>query len=223
MNARSRAGAEPTPPIRVIAADPQPLFRRAVVQAIIAHPELEIVGDVRNGREALEMIQELQPDVAVLDSALPELDGASVLNAVVRDAPGTKVVLITANPDAQLAYDMVEVGAAGVLSKDVSGKDLCDAIVNVAKEQTVLDRRIQTGLASEIRLRRDRDDKPVLSQREQEVLKLVAKGMSAREIARELYLGTSTVRTHVGHLCEKFGVSRQAALVAEAMRRGFLE
>lgn len=222
MDVQASTVAELTTPIRVIAADHQPLFRQAVVAAISTHPRLEMVGDAQDGREALEMIQQRHPDVAVLDSALPELDGASVLKAVVRDALETKVVLLSEEVDAQLAYDVMEVGAAGVLCKDAQGAELCKAIQSVAQGQTIVDDRLMTGLAHEIRLRRDRDE-PVLSEREQQVLRLLSEGLNAPEIGSKLSIGTATVRTHLGNMYTKFEVRGQAPLVAEAMRRGYLE
>lgn len=218
-----RNGGRPAPHrIRVLAADRQPLYRDAVARAIRQQSQFELVGELADGREALEEINRLEPDVAILDLGLPSLDGPRILNAVTRDGLSTRIVFLSAAVQPETAYRAVADGAAGYLSKDADAEEICEAIRAVAKGQTVLAREIQTGIAAEIRLRA-REERPLLSQREREVLRLIARGRSAPEIARELHLGLATVKTHLLHIYDKLGVSERAAAVAEAMRRGLLE
>jgi two-component system, NarL family, nitrate/nitrite response regulator NarL len=208
--------------VRVLAADGQPLFRDAVARAIRERPELELVGQAGDGREALAAIGEAQPDVAVLDRTLTGLSGNEVLNAVARDGLQTRVVLIAARPEPGEVYAALAEGAAGYLTKDADARELCDAITAVARGKTVLASELQAGVAGEIRLRAPHD-RPVMSERERETLTLIAEGLSAPQIGRALHLSTATVKTHLQHIYEKLGVSERAAAVAEAMRRGLLE
>ena len=208
--------------MRVLAADGQPLYRDAVARAIRERPELELVGQAGDGREALEAIGTAQPDVAVIGRALTGLSGKQVLNAVARDGLRTRVVLIAAKPEPGEVYAALAEGAAGYLTKDADARELCDAITAVARGKTVLAPELQAGVAGEIRLRAPHD-RPVMSERERETLTLIAEGLSAPQIGRTLHLSTATVKTHLQHIYGKLGVSERAAAVAEAMRRGLLE
>jgi len=208
--------------VRVLAADGQPLYRDAVARAIRERPELELVGQAGNGRDALDAIGVQEPDVAVIDRTLTGLSGEQVLNAVSRDGLRTRVVLMAAQADPCEVYAALAEGAAGYLTKEASARELCDAITAVARGRTVLSPELQAGIAGEIRLRAARD-RPVMSDRERETLTLIAEGLSAPQIGRALHLSTATVKTHLQHIYEKLGVSERAAAVAEAMRRGLLE
>ena len=208
--------------MRVLAADGQPLYRDAVARAIRERPELELVAQAGDGREALEAIGVALPDVAVIDRTLAGLSGKQVLNAVARDHLRTRVVLIAAHAVPSEVYAALAEGAAGYLTKDADARELCDAITAVARGRTVLAAELQAGVAGEIRLRATHD-RPVMSDRERETLVLIAEGLSAPQIGRALHLSTATVKTHLQHIYEKLGVSERAAAVAEAMRRGLLE
>jgi two-component system nitrate/nitrite response regulator NarL len=206
----------------VVVADDHPLYRQAVIDAIKSRPDLQFVAEAADGRSVLETIRREQPDVALLDVRMPELDGLEVLNAVVRDGLPTRIVFLTAHVDSAGAYEAVGAGAAGYLAKEASAETICDAVAAVSRGETVLAPEVQAGIAREIRLRSG-DERPVLTARESEILGLTASGRSAPEIAEQLTLSPTTVRTHLQHLYEKLGVSDRAAAVAEAMRRGLLE
>jgi two-component system nitrate/nitrite response regulator NarL len=208
--------------VRVLAADGQPLYRDAVARAIRERPELELVGQAGDGREALAAIGAEEPDVAIIDRTLAGLSGEQVLNAVARDGLRTRVVMIAAQADPRQVYAALADGAAGYLTKEADARELCDAITAVARGGTVLAPELQAGVAGEIRLRAPHE-RPVMSARERETLTLIAEGLSAPEIGRALHLSTATVKTHLQHIYGKLGVSERAAAVAEAMRRGLLE
>jgi two-component system nitrate/nitrite response regulator NarL len=208
--------------VTVVIADDHPLYREGVVRALSASGQVDIVAEAEDGRSALEKIQEHQPDVALLDYKLPELDGVAVTNAVVRDQLPTRVLLVSAFTDTGVVYQALETGAAGFVSKEARREQIVDAVLACARGENVVPPDIAAGLVSEIRLRKQ-DDRPALTQREQEILRLIAAGKSLPEIAKELYLGLTTVKTHVQHLYEKLGVSDRAAAVASAMRRGLIE
>src|SRR6478609_3485699 len=205
--------------VRVFVADDHPMYREGLCRAIKERPDLELVGESADGRTALPEIRRLTPDVAVLDVRMPGLTGTEVLNAIARERIQTRVVFLSAHVDSELVYRAVALGAAAYLSKEADRSTIFDAVVAVARGQTVLSPEIQSGLAAQIQLR-ETENRPVLSPREQEVLRLIAEGSSAPEIARQLHLSPSTVKTHLQSLYEKLGVSDRAAAVASAMRAG---
>jgi two-component system nitrate/nitrite response regulator NarL len=208
--------------VTVVVADDHPLFREGVVRALVASGQVEVVAEADDGRAALADIREHAPDVALLDYKLPELDGVAVVNAVVREQLATRVLLVSAYTDSGIVYRALETGAAGFLPKEAKREEIVDGVLACARGENVVPRDIASSLVSEIRLRRN-DDAPVLTAREQEILHLIAAGKSLPEIAKELYLGLTTVKTHVQHLYGKLGVSDRAAAVAVAMRRGLIE
>jgi two-component system, NarL family, nitrate/nitrite response regulator NarL len=209
--------------VRVLVADDHPVYREGIVRAIKERPDLELVGEAGDGREALDQIKKLAPDVAVLDIRMPGLDGTQVLGAIRRDSAETEVLFLTAFMEPELAYRTVASGARGYLSKESSRQEVCEAVLTIARGGTALAAEAQAGLAREIQERERTGGPPQLTDREQQVLDLVAQGHSAPEIGRRIHLSTTTVKSHLHSLYEKLGVSDRAAAVAEAMRRGLLE
>ena len=209
--------------VTVLVADDHPLFRDGIARAVKERPDLELVGEAADGRAALDGIRELAPAVAIVDLRLPDLDGMDILNAVKRDGLATRILMLSASTEGPLVFQAVSAGAAGYLSKNADRTAVCDAVAAIARGESVLDPGVQSGLFAEVRSRGVTDQRPVLTQRENEILRLIAEGKSAPDISRELFLSTATVKTHLGHLYEKLGVSDRAACVAEAMRRGLLE
>ena len=208
--------------VTVVVADDHPLYREGVVRALLASGQIEILAEAGNGREALAAIQEHKPEVALLDYKLPELDGVAVTHAVAREQLPTRVLLVSAFTDSGVVYKALETGAAGFISKEARREQLADAVLACARGENVVPPDVAAGLVSEIRLRKQ-SDAPALTPREQEILHLIAAGKSLPQIAEELFLGLTTVKTHVQHLYEKLGVSDRAAAVASAMRRGLIE
>ena len=208
--------------VRVVVADDHPLYREGVVRALQATGQIEVLAEAEDGRQALRQIEEHQPQVAVLDYKLPELDGVQVTHAVIRDGFPTRVLMLSAFTESGIVYKALETGASGFIAKEARQLQIIDAVLACARGENVLPPELASGLVSEIRLRAA-NDAPVLTKRESEILRLIASGKSLPQIASELFLGVTTVKTHVQHLYEKLGVSDRAAAVAEAMRRGLIE
>jgi two-component system, NarL family, nitrate/nitrite response regulator NarL len=209
--------------VRVVLADDHPIYREGLARAIKERPELQLAGEAKDGREALELIQRDQPDVAVLDVRMPDLEGPQVLHAINRDRIPIAVVFLSAHLDGDTAYRVVAEGASAFLSKHADRAEICEAIARVARGEIVLAPEVQAGLAREIAARGVDAQGPDLTSREAEVLRLIADGLSTPEIARRIHLSPPTVKGHLQSLYEKLGVSDRAAAVAEAMRRGLLE
>lgn len=203
-------------------ADDHPVYRDGLVRAVRARPEFEFVGEASDGREALDAIRRLVPNVALLDVKMAGLDGTQVAHAVHRDNLATRVVLLSAHASSDLIYRAIAMGAAAYLSKEASRDEICDTVAAVGRGDTRLTPEVQAELVRQIQMRAI-DDRPVLSQREREVLTLIAEGLSAPAVAERLHVSPSTVKTHLQSLYEKLAVSDRAAAVAAAMRGGLLE
>jgi two-component system, NarL family, nitrate/nitrite response regulator NarL len=208
--------------VGVVVADAQPLFLDAVARAISQHAALRLMAAVADGPEALSAIRRLQPEVAVVDHDLPGIDGRSMLDAIRLAGLATRVVLLSGAIGAEATFGALGAGAAGYLSKAVDRDELCRAVQAAAIGESLFDAPVQTLVAREIRMRH-RDERPLLSAREHEILTLIAAGRTGPEICRALHLSSSTVKSHTAHLFEKLGVSDRASAVAAAMRRGFLK
>jgi len=208
--------------LRILIADDHPVYRQGLERAIGERPDLELVGSSADGRQALERIHELEPDVAVVDVRMPGLDGLKIVGAVHRDGLRTKVVLLTGYEDSGAAYKALAEGAAGYVSKASDHTELCESIVAASRGETVIAPQFAAGIATEIQLR-ETSERPALTAREAEVLRLLAEGRTAARIGAELHLSEATVKTHLHNLYDKLGVSDRAAAVATAMRWGLLE
>lgn len=208
--------------ITVLVADDHPLYREAVSRAVRARPEFELVGVAEDGREALGAIREKAPDLAVVDVEMPALGGVEVVRAVARDGIATRMVLLSAHVESDTVYAAVAHGVRAYLSKSWPADRICNALLAVARGEVILPEEVQAGLAAAIRSHA-LTGRPSLSPREQEVLVLIAEGLSAPAVGQRLHLSAATVKTHLKTLYEKLGVSDRAAAVAEGMRRGLIE
>ena len=208
--------------VTVLIVDDHAFFRDGLSRGLTRSGQITVVAEAGNGREALEAIRRERPTVAVVDYQMPDVDGIAVLHAVIRDQLATRVLLLSAFTDSAVVFRALEEGAAGYLSKDADRQDIVDAVLSVARGDTVVPAPLAAGLAGEIRLRAQ-SQAPALSARERQVLQAFSRGLSIPQTAAELYIEPSTVKTHTQRLYEKLGVSDRAAAVAEAMRRGLIE
>ncbi|MDQ8046268.1 MAG: response regulator transcription factor [Solirubrobacteraceae bacterium] len=209
------------PQVRLLIADDHPLYRSSVERVVRLNSQLSVVGLASDGREALDLILELAPDIAIVDLHMPTLTGLDLLDALVQTDSETRVVILTGNLESDQVYRAIELGAASVLSKLVEPETLVSTLLDVAAGRTVLGAEVQSLLAGEVRARR-RDDRPMLTDREREVLGQIADGASVAEIAATIHLSPSTVKSHLESLYRKLEVSDRAAAVATAMRKGLL-
>jgi two-component system nitrate/nitrite response regulator NarL len=209
-------------PTTVYIAEDHPVFQEAVARAIDARDDLDLVGTARDGRVALAEIQERVPDIALLDRVLPGIDGVELIRAITESGLPTRIVMLSADSSSGLVYDVVRLGVGGFLTKAATLEQICDTIRAVARGETVLAAEIQSGLVTELR-EREHQQRPVLTDRESQVLALIAQGLSGPEIGKRLFISSSTVKTHVKSVLEKLGAPDRAAAVAEAMRRGLID
>jgi two-component system, NarL family, nitrate/nitrite response regulator NarL len=208
--------------IRVVVASGEPLFADAVERVVRQCARFQLVGDASDGRAALARVRSLRPDVAVLGPALGEIDSHRILGLVRTEGIPTRLLFVGDEFDDGATYDLVGEGAAGVLTKAASGEQVREAIIAAASGRDFLSGDTLAAVTREIRIRK-RDDRPILSAREREIMQRIANGENAAQIAQALHLGLSTVKTHRAHLFEKLGVSDRAPAVAVAIRRGLIE
>lgn len=208
--------------VTVVVADDHPIYREGIARSLNMSGQIEILAEAEDGASALEAIIKTDPDVAVIDYRLPRLNGLDIVHAVTRDKLRAKVLLLSAVTDSGVVFKAMQEGASGYLSKDAQRTEILDAVMRISKGHTVIPPELAGHLASEIRMRA-KSDAPILTERERQVLRAFAQGDSVPKIAGDLFISTSTVKTHVQRLYEKLGVSDRAAAVAVAMRGGMLE
>jgi two-component system, NarL family, nitrate/nitrite response regulator NarL len=211
-----------TATVSVYIADDHPVFREGLTRAVSEHPGFELAGEAADGRAALEEIRVLRPEVALLDVTMPQLDGVEVLGAITDEGLPTRVVLLSAHLSAHAVFRGMSRGAAGYLTKTADRDAILEALAAAARGEVQMPPEVQAELIGELR-RHVATDQPRLTPRESEVLRMVAEGLTTPEIARQLVLGTATVKSHLQTLYDKLGVSDRAAAVAVAMRQGILE
>ncbi len=214
--------------IRVLIVDDQTLVRAGLSQLIRRTEDMEVVGEVADGRAAVTEARRLRPDVVLMDIRMPEMDGIEATRRIVAD-PGlsdTRVIMLTTFDDDELIFESLKVGAAGFLLKDVEPDDLRKAIRVVAAGDALLapavTRRLLETFADSLNTGRA-ELLDGLTEREKEILVLVAEGMSNSEIAEELYLSPATVKTHVNRTMTKLGVHDRAGLVIAAYESGLVK
>jgi DNA-binding NarL/FixJ family response regulator len=213
-------------PVRVLVVDDQALFREALATLLEVRPEIEVVGEAANGAQALDRVAILRPDVVLMDLHMPVLDGIAATRRLRVEQPGIRVLALTTFDDEEDVFAALRAGAVGYLLKDVSSERLVEALLAAARGESVL----QPSVAAKVvaRFARMADDEPVprpqplvvpLSDRELEVLRLLAEGASNREIAAALFLAEGTVKNHVTNVLAKLGARdrTQAALRARAL------
>jgi DNA-binding NarL/FixJ family response regulator len=212
-------------PVRVLVVDDQALFREALVTLLGARPEVAVVGEAGDGAQALERAAELQPDVVLMDLHMPVLDGIATTRRLRVEQPGVRVLALTTFDDDEDVFAALRAGALGYLLKDVSSERLVEALLSAARGESAL----QPSVAAKVVARfAQLDDVPrarpqplvvPLSDRELDVLRLLADGRSNREIAGSLYLAEGTVKNHVTNVLAKLGARdrTQAALRARAL------
>ena len=208
---------------RVLLADDHNLVRAGLRKILEGAPHLEVVGECATGKEALERLTAHDVDVLVLDLTMPETDGFQVLRQVEEHYPDVKVLVLTMHADGEHAVRAVRDGAEGYLIKDSAADDLVRGIEAVTAGRAFYSEPVQRALTEMVRSGTPQRPADLLTERELEVLKLVAQGFSTKEIANKLFISGRTVETHRANLMRKLNVRSVALLTQLALREGLIE
>ncbi|MEU4351885.1 response regulator transcription factor [Streptomyces sp. NPDC023838] len=204
--------------IRVVVVDDHAVMRAGVIALLTNEPTIEIVGEASDGREGVDLVERLAPDVALLDLRMPVLDGVAATTEIVALPTPTRVLILTTYDTDVEIERAVEAGAVGYLLKDTTREQLADAIRSAARGETVLAPKVAERLVARMR----RPEPVALTARERDVLRAVADGLSNAEIGRRLVIGEATVKTHLLRVFAKLDVNDRTRAVVVALERGLL-
>ena len=205
--------------IRILIADDHSVVRQGLRMFLGLDPELEVVGEARDGAEALLRAHELHPDVVLIDLLMPVMDGIAAIGAIRRELPDIEVIALTSVLDDSSVIGAVRAGAIGYLLKDTEADDLRRAIKAAAAGQVQLSPKAAARLMREVRVP---DSPEALTEREVDVLRLLAQGQANKQIARNLQIGEKTVKTHVSNILAKLGVPSRTQAALYAVRIGLV-
>jgi DNA-binding NarL/FixJ family response regulator len=210
--------------IRIVIADDHSLVRQGVARYLDTCDGLTVVGEATTGTEIIRLVEEEKPDVALLDIRMPEMDGLEAARVIQDRAPDTGIVILTAYDDRHFVVEAVRAGARGYVLKTRDADTLVQTIRLVASGNMVIDPELVVALADELSTasKKDRSTEE-LTEREIEILQLVAFGHTNRDIGGKLYISPDTVKTHLEHIYQKLGAVDRTAAVAEALRRRLIE
>jgi DNA-binding NarL/FixJ family response regulator len=211
--------------IRVVIADDHAVVRQGTRSLLEREKDLEVVGEAGDGEEAVKIIDQLQPDVAIIDIAMPKLNGVEVTRQIKPRHPSTAVLILTAYDDDEYVFALLEAGAAGYLLKDVDSREVVKAVRAVYAGESVLHPVIARKVISRFgpaATKVGEEKTAELSEREVQVLKLAARGMSNSDIANELFISNRTVQGHLSSIFNKLNVGSRTEAIFQAVRRGWL-
>lgn len=210
---------------RILIVDDHPVFREGIRKLIDDQEDLEVIGQANDGEEAVRMAVELQPDLVLMDIMMPKMNGIEVTKQIKADLPATAILLLSGYSYDSYVLAALRAGAAGFLSKGARSSELLEAVKAVRKGEPVLDPSLAYKILTQLVSPGESDSRPHLEDlhdRELEVLKLAAKGMTNRAIAEELFLSERTVQTHFANIFRKLNVGSRTEAVLRALKAGWL-
>ena len=212
--------------IRIFIADDHAVVREGTRSILEREPDMEVVGEAADGEEALRLIEQLKPDVAILDISMPKLSGIEVTHQIKPRFPSMAILILTSYDNDEYVFALLEAGAAGYLLKDVPGKEVIEAVRAVYSGESVLHpsiarKVIKRAVSGSVKGEEEKSGID-LSDREKEVLKLAAKGLNNKDIADSLCISIRTVQGHVNSIFHKLGVGSRTEAVFQSVKRGWL-
>ena len=216
-------------PIRVLVVDDHALFRRGLQMVLGAESDVEVIGEASDGAEALKVAAETLPDVVLMDVRMPRRGGIDATTAIKDAVPSAKIIMLTISDEEADLYDAIKAGAMGYLLKEISIDEVATAVRSVHNGQSLISPSMASKLLNEFATMVRKDDErqqvptPRLTDREMEVLKLVAKGLNNRDIAKKLFISENTVKNHIRNILEKLQLHSRMEAVVYAVREKLLE
>lgn len=219
--------AQGSEPVRVLVVDDQELFRRGLIMLLGSDSDIEVVGEASDGITATELAVRTAPDVILLDVRMPRRTGVEACRGIKEAVPSAKIIMLTVSDEEADLYESVKNGASGYLLKDSSIEEVAQAIRVVNEGQSLISPSMAVKLIDEFKQmskpEREQDPALKLTERELEVLRLVAKGLNNREVAKELFISENTVKNHVRNILEKLQLHSRMEAVMYAMREKLLD
>ncbi len=215
--------------IRVLVVDDHALFRRGLELVLDSEPDIDVVGQACDGAEALATAVETTPDIVLMDVRMPRRGGIDACTAIKDAVPSAKIIMLTSSDEEADLYEAVKAGAMGYLLKEIPIDEIADAVRAVAEGQSLISPSMATKLLTEFASMSRRGDEPEpvpaprLTSREMDVLRLVARGLNNREIAKQLFISENTVKNHIGNILEKLQLHSRMEAVVYAVREKLLE
>jgi len=216
-------------PIRVLVVDDHALFRRGLEMVLEQEPDIEVVGEAGDGGQAVQKAIETAPDIVLMDVRMPRGSGIEACRAIKDAVPSAKIIMLTISDEEADLYEAIKAGATGYLLKEISIEEVASAIRAVQNGQSLISPSMASKLLTEFATMVKRTDSkaqlptPRLTDREMEVLRLVARGLNNRDIAKELYISENTVKNHVRNILEKLQLHSRMEAVVYAVREKLLE
>jgi DNA-binding NarL/FixJ family response regulator len=208
-------------PVRVLVVDDHPMWRGGVRADLEGSGKAEVVGEASDGGEAIEFARTMMPDVILMDLQLPHVTGVDATRAIIEESPHTKILVLSASAEESDVLEAVKAGASGYLLKSSSSADIVDAVLRVRTGEPVFTPSLAGLVLSEFRRIATVDpNEPELTARENEVLRLVAKGYTYREIGEKLFISTKTVQNHVQNILTKLQMKKRYELMRYAIHKG---
>jgi NarL family two-component system response regulator LiaR len=209
-------------PIRVFIADDHPIVRRGIKDLLETEADIQVVGEAANGREAVVAVSEIQPDIVLMDLVMPVVDGLEAIRQIKNSLPQIQILVLTSFTTDDKVFPAIKAGALGYLIKDTAPEDLVRAIHQVYRGEATLHPTIAQKLLNEITAPPQKPPTPdPLTERELDVLKLVAQGLTNQEIADELVISVTTVYTHVSNILAKLHLASRTQAALYALREGY--
>jgi DNA-binding NarL/FixJ family response regulator len=215
--------------LRVLIVDDHALFRRGLQMVLRQEPDIEVAGEAEDGLDAVEKAQELMPDVVLMDVRMPKRSGIEATREIRDLLPHVKILMLTISDEEADLYDAIKAGASGYLLKEISIDEVAEAVRSVSAGQSRLSPSMASKLLAEFAAMSRRADEqqqlppPRLTEREMEVLKLVAKGLNNRDIGQQLFISENTVKNHIRNILEKLHLRSRMEAVVYAVREKLLE
>jgi two-component system response regulator NreC len=213
--------------MRILLADDHTILRAGLKMMLNAQPDMEVIGEVQDGRHAMQEAQRLQPDIVLMDITMPDINGIEATRQIKKLLPEIKVLILTMHEHDEYVFQALRAGASGYMLKEAAATELIAALRVIQSGQFYLSPAAQSVMVGDylqrVRTGEEKDSYSTLTEREREILKLVAEGYTNNQIAEKLVISPKTVDTHRTHIMDKLNLHSRAELVKYAMRRGLLE